>query len=176
MGRCRLLSVMVLGAGVALGACSSSTKSSIPPSSASGTTSTTSVAISTPESTTTSSSVSGAVTDTLGVATVAGKRVIVSASGKTVYLYVPDGTSTTSRVPADLKGAWPPVTVSGTPIVGSGLDNTKMALEPQADGTKQVAYNGHLLYTFAGDSGPGTARGEAEAGVWYVLSPAGAKA
>jgi predicted lipoprotein with Yx(FWY)xxD motif len=107
---------------------------------------------------------------------VGGKHVIVAASGKTVYLYVPDGTSTTSHVPASIKGAWPAVTVSGTPIVGSSLDNTKMALEPQPDGTKQVAYNGHLLYTFAGDSGPGTAGGEAAGGVWYVLSPAGAKA
>jgi len=168
--------VMLLGAVVVLGACSSSAKSSTPPTSAPGTTSTTSVAISTPESTTTSSSVSGAVTDTLGVAAVGGKRVIVAASGKTVYLYVPDGTSTTSRVPANIKGAWPAVTVSGTPIVGSGLDNTKLALQPQADGTKQVAYNGHLLYTYAGDSGPGTASGEAAGGMWYVLSPAGGKA
>jgi len=38
----------------------------------------------------------------------------------------------------------------------------------------QVAYNGHLLYTFAGDKAKGDAKGEgtqAFSGVWKVATP-----
>ena len=92
-----------------------------------------------------------------------------------MYLFMPDGTSTTSMVPTALKAAWPPVTASGTPTVGAGLDQSKLVLEPQPDGTKQVAYNGHLLYTFQGDAAPGSAAGERLGDIWFVLSSAGTK-
>lgn len=175
MRRVRVRSVMLVGAALVFAACSSSNKSSSSTTTyGAGPTTTAASAYGGSTSTPTTSS-SGAVTDTLGVATIGGKRVIVAASGKTVYLYMPDGTSTTSKVPAGLKGAWPAVTASGTAAVGAGLANAKVALETQADGTKQVAYNGHLLYTFAGDAGPGTAKGEGLGGIWYVLSPAGTK-
>lgn len=88
---------------------------------------------------------------------------------------MPDGSSKTSKVPAAIKTAWPPVTASGTPNVGMGLDQANLVLQPQPDGTKQVAYNGHLLYTFQADAAPGSAAGERLGGVWFVLSPAGAK-
>jgi predicted lipoprotein with Yx(FWY)xxD motif len=88
---------------------------------------------------------------------------------------MPDGTSTTSKVPAALKSVWPAVTVSDTSTVGAGLDKTKIAVHPQTDGTKQVAYNGHLLYTFQGDAASGSANGERLGGIWFVLSPAGIK-
>jgi predicted lipoprotein with Yx(FWY)xxD motif len=90
-------------------------------------------------------------------------------------MYVPDGSTTTSKVPAAIKAVWPAVTVSGTATVGAGLDQSKLVLEPQPDGTKQVAYNGHLLYTFQGDAAPGSAAGERLGGFWFVLSSAGAK-
>ena len=113
----------------------------------------------------------------LAVATNAkvGTKIIVAASGKTVYLYMPDGSGTTSSVPAALKAVWPAVTASGTATVGAGLDQSKLVLEPQPDGTKQDAYNGHLLYTFQGDAAPGSAAGERLGGIWFVLSTAGAK-
>ena len=39
-----------------------------------------------------------------------------------------------------------------------------------ANGT-QVTYNGHLLYTYAGDSKPGDTNGEGIDGVWFVATP-----
>lgn len=104
-----------------------------------------------------------------------GKPIIVDAAGRTVYMYAPDGSSTTSKVPAALKTAWPPVVVSGTVIAGSGLSAAKLAAHPQAGGALQVAYGGHLLYTFANDKAPGDATGQALGGIWFTLSPAGAK-
>lgn len=105
-----------------------------------------------------------------------GQPIIVDAAGKTVYMYVPDGSSTTSKVPAALAALWPPVVVSGAVIAGPGLAVAKLASDRQADGKTQVAYNGHLLYTFSNDKAPGDATGQALGNVWYVLTPAGAKA
>ena len=164
---------------MALSACSSSSKSSTSTTTAAGAgTSTTSSAYNSYPSASTSTTLASAATATLAVVTNTklGKQIIVDGSGKTVYMYMPDGTSTTSKVPAGLKAAWPAVTVSGTPTVGAGLDKAKLAGDTQPDGTKQVAYNGHLLYTFQGDSGPGAASGEGLGGIWFVLSPAGTKA
>jgi predicted lipoprotein with Yx(FWY)xxD motif len=175
---CRAVILVIVGAVVAVAACSSSSKSSTSTTIAGATTSTTSAAYSngypSASSTTTSGSTAKA---TLAVVTNTKlkKQIIVAASGKTVYLYMPDGTSTTSKVPAGLKAVWPAVTVGAAPTVGSGLDKAKLAADAQPGGTTQVAYNGHLLYTFQGDAGPGTASGEGLGGIWFVLSPAGAK-
>ena len=91
----------------------------------------------------------------------------------TVYLFVPDGTATTSAVPEGIKANWPPVVADGTPVVGAGVDAALLAVAAQPDGTQQVAYNGHLLYTFISDVAPGDANGQDLGDVWYVLSPAG---
>ena len=46
----------------------------------------------------------------------------------------------------------------------------------RSDGTKQVTYDGHPLYYFVGDSGPGTAAGQGSdnfGAKWWLVSPAG---
>ena len=60
----------------------------------------------------------------------------------------------------------------GTPTVGGGLDQSKAAVYVQHDGTRQLSYNGHLLYTFVYDFSAGTATGDGETS-FYLLSPAG---
>ena len=85
-------------------------------------------------------------------------------------MFVPDGTSTTSKVPAAIQANWPPVTASGASTVGTGLDQSKVA------GTTQVSYNGHLLYTFVGDKAAGDANGQGLGNVWYAVSASGDKA
>jgi predicted lipoprotein with Yx(FWY)xxD motif len=104
-----------------------------------------------------------------------GKQIVVDSSGKTVYLYEPDGTSTTSQVSPGIKANWPAVTATAAPTVSSDLDSSKVATQAQPDGTKQVSYNGHLLYLFVGDSAPGDASGQGLGGNWFVLAPAGEK-
>lgn len=165
MKRWRTLTVVVVGALVLLAACgtSSSNKSK----------STTTTTVAPAASSSSGAGVTGSAT--LGVAMngKVGKDIVVDASGKTVYLYAPDGTTAQSTVPAGLKSLWPAVTASGTASAGTGLDSSKLKLETQADGTKQASYNGHLLYTFTNDTGPGTANGQGLGGIWFVLSPAG---
>ena len=46
----------------------------------------------------------------------------------------------------------------------------------RSDGTKQVTYNGHPLYYYAGDSGSGTASGQGSdsfGAKWWLVSPSG---
>ena len=48
----------------------------------------------------------------------------------------------------------------------------------RSDGKPEVTYNGHPLYTYAGDQKPGDTNGEGlnQFGAkWYALSPAGKK-
>jgi predicted lipoprotein with Yx(FWY)xxD motif len=90
-----------------------------------------------------------------------GQQILVNSAGMTVYLFEPDATATTSAVPAGIKANWPPVVADGTPVAGDGVDASKLGVAPQADGTQQVTYNGHLLYTFISDVAPGARRGRA---------------
>jgi predicted lipoprotein with Yx(FWY)xxD motif len=48
----------------------------------------------------------------------------------------------------------------------------------RTDGTTQLTYNGHPLYYYDDDKGPGTTKGQGETSYganWYVLAPAGVK-
>jgi predicted lipoprotein with Yx(FWY)xxD motif len=174
--RLRVVWLAMVLAGLALSACSSDSKSSTTAgasSAGSSATTTTSPTTTTVASTTTAAT----STASLGVAMNAklGKQIIVDAKGMTVYLYDPDGASTTTKVPDAIKANWPPVVAAGAPGVGAGLDQAKVAAQMQADGTSQVSYDGHLLYTFVGDKAPGDVVGQGLGGVWFVLSPDGTK-
>ena len=102
-----------------------------------------------------------------------GQKILVDSAGMTIYLFEPDGTSQTSTVPAAIKANWPAVVATGSAVAGPGLDSSKLTVVTQPDGTKQVAYNGHLLYTFISDTAPGQATGQDLGGKWYVVSPSG---
>ncbi len=158
--------VLAFAALLVLAACSSDSTSS-------GTTTTATTSSSSSSSAgsiTTSSSSATAAGDDLDVATNAKLgQLLVDGKGLTVYLYEPDGTSATSTVPAGIAGNWPPVTVSGTPKLGAGLDASK------AGGTTQLSYNGHLLYTFINDTKAGDANGQGLGSVWFAVSPSGEK-
>jgi predicted lipoprotein with Yx(FWY)xxD motif len=53
-----------------------------------------------------------------------------------------------------------------------------LSTTPRADGTTQVVYNGHPLYSYSGDTKAGDTNGEgvtAFGAGWDVVSPAGKK-
>ena len=89
-------------------------------------------------------------------ATVAGKTetILVNGRGLPLYFYRPD-TATRSLVTGGLARLWPPLTSAAPTAAGvSG----KLTVLSDANGD-QVAYNGHLLYTFASDH-PGQVTGQ----------------
>ena len=81
-------------------------------------------------------------------ATVGGKTetILVNAAGLPLYFYMND-TAASSLVSGSLAALWPPLT--STSPAATGLTG-KLAAVSDAHG-EQVAYNGHLLYTFADD-------------------------
>jgi len=99
-------------------------------------------------------------------ATVNGKTetILVNAQGLPLYYYRPD-TATQSSVTGQLAVAWPPLTSSAP--TAAGLSG-KLTAVTDAHGS-QVAYNGHLLYTFVSDS-PGNVTGQGVQN-FFVVTP-----
>ena len=98
--------------------------------------------------------------------------VLVDSEGMTVYLYTPDkGTESTCY--GGCEAAWPPVVAEGKPTAGEGATSAALATTKRKDGSTQVTYNGHPVYTFAGDEAPGEANGQEDDGVWFVMNEAG---
>jgi predicted lipoprotein with Yx(FWY)xxD motif len=62
------------------------------------------------------------------------------------------------------------------PKVGGKARSSLLGTTKRANGTTEVTYAGHPLYTFAGDSAPGQANGQGSAAFgapWWVVSPTG---
>lgn len=157
-----------------LAACSSDSSTTASSSSSSSSSSvTTTSAAATSSSSSAASSTSAASVGTAANAKI-GQTILVDGKGMTVYLFAND-TGTTSAVPANIAANWPPVTATGTPTAGPGLDASKLTVAAQADGTQQLSYNGHLLYLFIGDKAAGDANGQGLGGIWFVLSASGDK-
>jgi predicted lipoprotein with Yx(FWY)xxD motif len=81
-------------------------------------------------------------------ATVAGKTetILVNGTGLPLYFYLPD-TATKSNVTGGLASLWPPLTSASPTAIGI---TGQLAVVKDVHGD-QVAYHGHLLYTFADD-------------------------
>src|SRR5262249_7978354 len=93
---------------------------------------------------------------------------------RAVYLWAKD-TSGQSVCTGACAGSWPPVTASSVTASG-GAKATDLSTITRSDGTKQVTYDGHALYYYAGDSGSGMANGQASdqfGAKWWLVSPAG---
>lgn len=125
----------------------------------------------------TESSSSEAGGSTLKTGTVPGLgTVLVDSEGFTVYTFGKDK-GTTSACYGPCAEGWPPVTTNGTPSAGEGAMSSKIGTTKRKDGTTQVTYAGHPLYTFVVDSSPGEAKGNestAFGGIWLAVSESGA--
>lgn len=104
-------------------------------------------------------------------------QALVGSSGRAIYLFEADKNGTSACTGA-CAAAWPPVTVTGTPKAGSGVNQALLGTIKRPDGTTQVTYNGHPLYYFAGDAGAGVAKGQGSKAFgagWYVVNASGSK-
>lgn len=104
--------------------------------------------------------------------------VLTDGKGITVYLFEKD-TGTASSCYGACAQAWPPVLTTGAPAAGGGATASLLGTAKRTDGTTQVAYAGHLLYYFAGDSKPGDTHGQGVNGFgasWDAVRPSGAQA
>jgi predicted lipoprotein with Yx(FWY)xxD motif len=110
---------------------------------------------------------------TLTARTIGSQQVLTNSAGMTLYWFAPD-TSTTSKCTGSCATYWPPV--KGPATAGSGVTGT-LGTITRSDGTTQATYDGHPLYTYAGDTAPGQAKGNglnASGGLWYEMTASGA--
>ncbi len=116
---------------------------------------------------------SGTGGGTIGATEIEGLGpVLVDAEGMTVYDFTVDE-GMKSNCYGGCEAAWPPVTTTGKPTAGEGAIAADLGTTKRKDGTMQVTYKGHPLYTFTGDEGPGEANGNESEGTWFVLDEAG---
>jgi predicted lipoprotein with Yx(FWY)xxD motif len=105
-------------------------------------------------------------------ATVGGKSVTIltDAKGMTLYYFKKD-TATTSACTGGCAQFWPPLLFSGsgTPSAGSATLPGTLSVVTTANGA-QVAYQGHLLYTFQKDTAAGQTNGQGFNGLWFVAT------
>jgi predicted lipoprotein with Yx(FWY)xxD motif len=135
-------------------------------------------AAATPSSTTPASGTSGSASTTATVITThAGSAgsFLTNGSGRAVYLWTKDAKNM-SDCSGACAGAWPPVPATGTVTASGGAQASDLGMITRSDGTKQVTYDGHPLYYFAGDTGPGQVTGQGSDGFgakWWLVAPSG---
>jgi predicted lipoprotein with Yx(FWY)xxD motif len=109
---------------------------------------------------------------TLKATQIKGVTVVTNAKGFTLYWFAPD-TPTKSACNGACASYWPPV--PGAQKAGPGVTG-KLGTIKRADGSIQATYDGHPLYTYIGDSGPGQANGnniDLNGGFWYEVKASG---
>jgi predicted lipoprotein with Yx(FWY)xxD motif len=82
---------------------------------------------------------------------VGGATILTNARGFTLYSFAPD-TSAKSACYGSCAAYWPPV--PGNVAAGPGVTGHLGTIK-RTDGSTQATYDGHPLYTYVGDSGPG---------------------
>jgi predicted lipoprotein with Yx(FWY)xxD motif len=120
----------------------------------------------------------GTVFVSLGSAAGLG-QVLVDSAGHTLYAFSKDSGETSTCEGACAK-AWPPLLVEGgEPEPSNGATDSRLGTITRPDGTRQVTYAGHPLYSYAGDKQPGEANGNGSSafgGTWSALKGSGAPA
>ncbi len=170
--------VALLAAGVALiaAACTSAGATQTPSVAPTGNPTPTTAASATATASTSpaESSSASAGTNQVTVATSATKGAYLAGEGgKALYVFDKDAAgATTSACSGQCATTWPAFTLKGAEQVsaGSGVTGT-LAVVTLSDGTRQVAYKGHLVYYYAGDQQAGDTNGDGIGGIWHLAKP-----
>jgi predicted lipoprotein with Yx(FWY)xxD motif len=103
-------------------------------------------------------------------------EVVEDQDGQVLYRFDGDKNNPAkSTCDGDCAKVWPPaVTNDGKPTL-KGVSSKLLGTVTRADGTKQLTLKGWPLYTYIGDTKPGTWKGQNVAGKWFVIKPDGAK-
>jgi predicted lipoprotein with Yx(FWY)xxD motif len=162
------LAALAVAGALALTACGGSGPSSTP---ASGST----PGYSAGRPSTTNSSTGSGAASVLSTKTSSLGTYLVDDKGRALYLWDADhgSKSTCSGACAE---AWPPLTTTGTPKASGAVKASLLGTSKRSDGSREVTYAGHPLYTFVGDTQAGQTSGQGSNGFgapWWVVTPAG---
>src|ERR1700735_4733380 len=120
------------------------------------------------------SSPAAATAGSLKTAAIGGATVLTNANGFTLYSFAPD-TPAKSNCNGTCAQSWPPLT---GPATAAGVTGTFGTIT-RSDGSVQATFDGHPLYTFAGDTAPGQAKGNGlnvNGGLWHEITTSGTAA
>jgi predicted lipoprotein with Yx(FWY)xxD motif len=111
-------------------------------------------------------------TTTLATATLLNAPGFVAPSGRTVYVLSDDTTTSVAcTVASGCTGTWPPLAPPTAVALSTGFTSFT---RPDDGGFVQLAYKGHPIYTFSGDSANAQTNGEdlvSFGGTWTVAVP-----
>ena len=104
-------------------------------------------------------------------------KIVVNASGRTLYLFEADKHGKSACYGQCAK-FWPPLLTSGKPVAGPGVKAKLLGVTMRKNGKHQVTYGGHPLYRYSNDEKAGQTEGEglkAFGAGWDVVAPSGKK-
>jgi predicted lipoprotein with Yx(FWY)xxD motif len=94
---------------------------------------------------------------TLQLRTTKVGTILVNGRGRTLYAFTKDRRNVDACVKIrGCLGAWPALTTVLKPIAGKGVKSSLIGTINVKGVGRQVTYNGFPLYTYVGDSGPGS--------------------
>jgi predicted lipoprotein with Yx(FWY)xxD motif len=100
---------------------------------------------------------------------------LTDAAGRSLYLFDADK-GRTSACSGNCATYWPPLLTGGAPKASGSAVTAKLGTTTRSDGTKQVTYNGHPLYTYAADTAAGATSGQGSdnfGAKWWLVAPSG---
>jgi predicted lipoprotein with Yx(FWY)xxD motif len=92
--------------------------------------------------------------------------VLTDSKGMTLYIYDKDTTPGKSDCNGQCVANWPAL-----PVASGAMAMGDWSIVARDDGTKQWAYKGKPLYTFAHDAKPGEVTGDGKGNVWHTAKP-----
>jgi predicted lipoprotein with Yx(FWY)xxD motif len=101
--------------------------------------------------------------------------VLVNTKGHTLYMFAKERNGKSSCSGSCAK-FWPPSLLRGKATAGSGVKASLIGTTKRSNGSMQLTYNKHPLYTFALDKKSGQTNGEgmlAFGARWYAVSGKG---
>lgn len=136
---------------------------------------------------TTATPTQAAATEATGVPVTGGEETVIRASlsesygpilvngdGRAVYIFLNDTQNgDSSACTGECTTQWEPVTPEGDLVAGPGAIQNLLSTITRDDGTEQVTYNGWPLYYYYRDHGAGSAAGQGEENLWFLVLPSG---
>lgn len=103
--------------------------------------------------------------------------VLVDGTGRTLYVFAPDK-ATKVTCTGQCAAVWMPLKAASgqKPQVSGDVKGSLVSSDPDPSGGTVITYKGWPLYSYAADTGPGTAQGQAmnsAGGVWHAIAPSG---
>jgi predicted lipoprotein with Yx(FWY)xxD motif len=101
--------------------------------------------------------------------------ILVNSRGHTLYLFAKDRNAK-SACNGSCAKFWPPLISQGNPTAGPGVKPSLIGVTKRNNGSRQVTYNKHPLYTFSLDTRAGQTKGEGNSAFgarWYAVSARG---